>query len=118
MSALHCPAWDKPESNGQLPHIIRALRVFYSLNGKACHQAASAFVEFIRIHPFLNGNGRVGRMVVNYVFKLYGYAMPFSQSYVRPPEHEYAVVSAAAMGSNSDSKPFYRYLLNVFARNP
>lgn len=78
--------------------------------------AAVAMGRFIRIHPFLNGNGRMVRMLVNYIFKRYGYAMPFKQAQIRPPENEYAQASAKSMGSAPDLNPLYVYLLRLAAR--
>lgn len=38
----------------------------------AIHDAAWAYYTFIRIHPFFDGNGRVGRMIVKAVLKKKG----------------------------------------------
>ena len=78
--------------------------------------AAAAMGNFIRIHPFMNGNGRMARMLVNYIFKRYGYRMPFGQAQIRPPEAEYAQASAASMGAGADFNPLYVYLLRLVAR--
>lgn len=78
--------------------------------------AAVAMGRFIRIHPFLNGNGRMVRMLVNYIFKRYGYAMPFKQSHIRPPESEYAQASSESMSPVPNFNPLYVYLLRLVAR--
>jgi fido (protein-threonine AMPylation protein) len=78
--------------------------------------AAAAMGNFIRIHPFVNGNGRMARMLVNYVFKRYGYRMPFGQAQIRPPELEYAQASALSMGPSASLTPLYVYLLRLVAR--
>ena len=78
--------------------------------------AAVAMGRFIRIHPFLNGNGRMVRMLVNYIFKRYGYPMPFNQAQIRPPENEYALASSKSMGPAPDPNPLYVYLLRLVAR--
>ena len=74
---------------------------------------AAAMGEVIRIHPFINGNGRMARMLVNYIFRRYGYAMPFRQS--RPLDLEYRQASAAAMGPSSNFSPLYIYILRLVA---
>jgi fido (protein-threonine AMPylation protein) len=78
--------------------------------------AAAAMGRLINIHPFLNGNGRISRMLVNYVFRRYGYRMPFRQAQIRPPEAEYSVASAAAMGPAYSSSRLYIYILGLIAR--
>lgn len=78
--------------------------------------AAATMGKIVRIHPFLNGNGRMARMAVNYIFRRYGYAMPFRQSQIRPPETEYGQASAAAMGASPNFRPLYIYLLKLVAR--
>jgi len=40
--------------------------------------------KFIQIHPFLNGNGRMSRLISNYVFVRYGYPAAYYESYPRP----------------------------------
>jgi fido (protein-threonine AMPylation protein) len=79
--------------------------------------AAVAMANLVRIHPFLNGNGRLARMLVNYIFKRYGYGMPFRQAQIRPPETEYSQASAAAMGSGGSPIQLYIYLLRLVARS-
>ena len=77
---------------------------------------AAAMGNFIRIHPFVNGNGRMARMLANFVFKRYGYRMPFGQAQIRPPELEYASASAASMGPSPSLNAIYVYLLKLVAR--
>jgi len=78
---------------------------------------AMAMARFICIHLFLNGNGRMGRMLVNFVFKRYGYKMPFAQAQIRPREPEYGQASAAAMGTSWSPALLYVYLLRLVAQS-
>ena len=56
--------------------------------------AAWAHGEWVRIHPFINGNGRTSRLWVNYVFSRYG----FSPIAVRPrPPSPYGPAAMASM---------------------
>lgn len=56
--------------------------------------AAWAHGEWVRIHPFANGNGRTSRLWVNYVFIRYGFA-PLE---IRPrPDNPYGVAAECSM---------------------
>jgi fido (protein-threonine AMPylation protein) len=68
--------------------------------------------KFIRIHPFLNGNGRISRLIANYVLGRYGYPPGHANPYPRPAEG-YAEAGAAAMVENYN--PMFHYLLTAFA---
>jgi fido (protein-threonine AMPylation protein) len=84
---------------------------------KAVVQLAAMYAgKFIRIHPFLNGNGRMSRLISNYVFSRYGYAKPYYAAYPRPsyPQDDYGIVNAACMRGDLD--PLYHYLLLSLAR--
>lgn len=65
----------------------------------------------IQIHPFLNGNGRIARTVINWCFNRYGYRMPFFLD--RPGTLDYSGASAAAM--QGQYRPLFRYLLTLMA---
>ena len=57
---------------------------------------ANAHGEWIRIHPFANGNGRTARLWVLWVTLRYGLP-PFLRLKPRPEGHLYAAASAASM---------------------
>jgi fido (protein-threonine AMPylation protein) len=70
--------------------------------------------KFIQIHPFVNGNGRISRLLANFYFLRYGFDVIFPAPLQRPewfdPKGgEYGSVMAACMVG--DFNPLYRYLL-------
>lgn len=81
---------------------------------RAAIQLAALYVgRFIRIHPFINGNGRMSRAIANYFFERYGYPAPHYELFPRPGP---AYSSAAAASMQGDFVPLFRYLLSSLAR--
>jgi hypothetical protein len=78
--------------------------------------SAWAHAEWVRIHPFVNGNGRSARLWANFLFMRYG--VPPVVRLRRRPDGGYGAASAQAM--EGDWKPtavvFRRMLLELPAR--
>ena len=75
--------------------------------------------RYIRIHPFEDGNGRIARMMVNYILARHGYPMVVVRSrskkeYLEALHRADLVVgSAPADGANAslkDIRPFHKYM--------
>jgi hypothetical protein len=80
---------------------------------KAVLQLAALYAgKFVRIHPFINGNGRMSRLIANYVLTRYQYPPPYYDPYPRPGG-DYASAGAACMIGNL--VPLYQYLLSCLA---
>lgn len=70
--------------------------------------AAWAHCEWVRIHPFANGNGRTSRLFGNTILVRYGLLPVFR---LRPrPEGDYAAAAEAAM--RGDHLPMTAYVIN------
>lgn len=69
--------------------------------------AAWAHVEWIRIHPFANGNGRTARLLANSILERYGLP-PVLRTRPRPAG---SYVIAATLGTRSDPGPMQRFIL-------
>ena len=74
---------------------------------------AWAVGQIIKIHPFLNGNGRMSRLVANYLLHRFGYPLLYPHPYDRPVSAEYAAASSACM--RDDLKPMFRFILTLLA---
>lgn len=73
-----------------------------------------AHAEWVRIHPFANGNGRVARLWANMIAMRYGLP-PFVRLRPRPEGDDYALASVFAM--NGDWRPtadVFRAMLEDF----
>lgn len=64
--------------------------------------AAIAHGEWVRIHPFANGNGRIARLWANWVFVRYG--LPFFLT-LKPRPANMLYASAAAASMRGDHRP-------------
>ncbi|HLD97583.1 MAG TPA: Fic family protein [Candidatus Nanoarchaeia archaeon] len=61
-----------------VPALISQFFEFYDKSKKAMHAvelAARAHYKFEKIHPFGDGNGRIGRLIIAYTLKKMGYPM-------------------------------------------
>lgn len=59
-----------PPSAAEVPNLMASLLRWYSINKNKLHPLVLAtyfHTEFERIHPFVDGNGRVGRLIMNFI---------------------------------------------------
>jgi fido (protein-threonine AMPylation protein) len=75
--------------------------------------ASQAHGEWIRIHPFANGNGRIARLWVAWLSARYGLPL-LLQLKPRPAGAAYAFAATASM--RGDHRPMQLYLGDVLAR--
>jgi Fic family protein len=64
-----------PDSD-RVPQLVKNLIYWYNNNKNKCHQFELAIIfsmKFVSIHPFVDGNGRVSRLVMNFILKKKGY---------------------------------------------
>jgi fido (protein-threonine AMPylation protein) len=78
-------------------------------NGMLVTFLAQLVTEFIRIHPFVNGNGRISRFLAIYFCERYDLPIPFSNPGKRPDSLAYEAASAEAMVG--DYKPLLVFFL-------
>ncbi len=75
---------------------------------------AWAHAEWVRIHPFVNGNGRTARLWANYVAMRYGLP-PFVRLRPRPDADAYARAGIEAMNGNwNPTAEVFRVMLGEF----
>ena len=76
--------------------------------------AALAHGEFLRVHPFANGNGRIARLLVAFICLRYGVPM-FVHIKPRPESDEYLRASRDSMGRAPDFVGNHTTTTAVFA---
>jgi fido (protein-threonine AMPylation protein) len=76
--------------------------------------AALAHGEFLRVHPFVNGNGRIARLLVAFICLRYGLPM-FLHVKPRPESDDYLRASRESMGRPPDFVGNHTTTTAVFA---
>lgn len=65
-----------PPQHLLLPELMQKLMAEYEKEWKECHPVIKACLlhgEFVKIHPFIDGNGRTARLILNFELMKYGY---------------------------------------------
>lgn len=101
-----------PSKPNEVPLEMRKLFNWYSRNKKILHPlvlAAYFHVAFETIHPFVDGNGRTGRLLMNFILHKNGFPM------INIPNSKkmryYECLQEAQIKGNL--KPFIKYLLEL-----
>ena len=105
-----------PPKPQEVPDKMAGLLRWYSSNKKSLHPVvlASHFhAEFEKIHPFVDGNGRVGRLLMNFIIHKKGFPM------INIPQKKkfkyYEVLQDAQYKNNL--KPFVKFLIDILKRD-
>lgn len=105
-----------PPKASEVPKKVASLLKWYSTNKKKLHPLvlASYFhTEFEKIHPFVDGNGRVGRLLMNFILHKYNYPMiniPKSRRF-----KYYEVLQEAQYKGNL--KAFVKFLISILKKD-
>lgn len=104
-----------PPKPQEVPKKMASLLRWYSINKKRLHPLvlASYFhIEFEKIHPFVDGNGRVGRLLMNFILHKNRYPM------INIPKKRrfryYEVLQNAQYKRNLRS--FVKFLINILKK--
>ncbi|MCX6778132.1 MAG: Fic family protein [Candidatus Micrarchaeota archaeon] len=89
--------------------LMRELFGWYSINKGLIHPvelAAKFHTKFTGVHPFADGNGRMARLLMNYILQSNGF--PFTNI---PLRRRSAYMKTQAAGNKNDHKPFTLFLV-------
>jgi Fic family protein len=101
-----------PPNPSEVPNQMSKLLKWYSINRKKLHPlvlASHFHTEFEKIHPFVDGNGRVGRLLMNFILHKNKYPM------INIPKKRkfkyYEVLQNAQY--KGDLRPFVKFLISI-----
>lgn len=105
-----------PPSAIEVPNKMAHLLKWYSTNKNKLHPIvlASYFhTEFEKIHPFVDGNGRVGRLLINFI--LHKNKLPMINIQKKSRFRYYDVLQKAQY--KGDLKPFIVFLISILKKD-
>jgi Fic family protein len=94
--------------HSEVPRLMHGLLEWYRKNEGLIHPvelAAKFHTKFTAIHPFADGNGRMARLLMNYILQLNGF--PFTNI---PLKRRSTYMRTQAAGNEDNHKPFARLL--------
>ena len=109
---IHGRDWIPPKPN-EVPNEMKNLLSWYSKNKKKIHPIILAtyfHVAFETIHPFVDGNGRVGRLLMNFILHKYSYPMINIPNKIK--FRYYESLKEATISGNL--RPFIKILLDLY----
>lgn len=105
-----------PPKPQNVPDKMSGLLRWYSSNKKSLHPlvlASHFHTEFEKIHPFVDGNGRVGRLLINFIMCKNGFPM------INIPKKRkfkyYGVLHDAQYKNNL--RPFVKFLISILKKD-
>jgi Fic family protein/DNA-binding XRE family transcriptional regulator len=95
-----------PSEPVDIPKEIEALFNWYETNKNSLHPivlAATVKERLLTIHPFINGNGKVSRLIMNHILLQHGYLIANIKSDVRFKNLYYQTLKKAITKENKDA---------------
>jgi len=105
----------KPPEPEKVPQLIRNLIYWYKKNKKQHHQFELAVItsmKFVTIHPFIDGNGRVSRLLMNFLLRKKNY--PLINIYNK---YRQKYLQAVRKANDSDYSLIFPLLIKILEQN-
>lgn len=102
-----------PPSHVHVPELMEKFTTgLVAISGHPAKIAADAHYEFAKIHPFVDGNGRTARLLMNLLLLQKDYPLT-----VIPAEQRAAYITAMDDADRGDRLPFYRVICGAVERS-
>ncbi len=104
-----CPRWE------EVPPLMARFFEWYSQAKNVVHPfelASLAHLKFVRVHPFRDGNGRIARLIMNFILLRNGY--PLLNIFNSEKMLYYLVLQE--VDAKKRHGPFVKYLYGVFGK--
>jgi len=102
----------EPPPPFEVPELMKVLIEWYRRNRRRMHPfelAVLLHTKFVTIHPFVDGNGRVARALLNFVLQKHGYPTLYLGL-----EHREKYLDAVAEGNKGNYKPIIEFMYEVY----
>jgi len=98
-----------------LNYLLDDFIAWYKENKNKLHPlelAAMTHLKFVKIHPFMDGNGRMARLLLNYVLNVHGYPMMTVEYKHREAYYE----ALDEFDATQEEEVFLRFVINSYVR--
>ena len=105
----------KPPGPEKVPQLVKNLIYWYRKNKNKYHQfelATLVSMEFVTIHPFVDGNGRVSRLLMNFLLNKKHY--PWINIYNK---HRQKYLTAVRKANDEDYSLVFPFLIKTLENN-
>ncbi len=96
----------------EIPNLMKELIEWYRANKRKSHPLELAILlhtKLVTIHPFIDGNGRVGRALFNFILKRTRYPALYLGL-----EHREKYLDAVAEGNKGEYKPIIDFMYEIY----
>jgi len=104
----------EPPPAFEVPELMKELIKWYRKNKKTMHPfelAVLLHTKFVTIHPFVDGNGRVARALMNFVLERNSYPTLYLGL-----EHREKYLDVVAEGNRGNYKPIIDFMCDVYIK--
>ncbi|MBI2003898.1 Fic family protein [Candidatus Pacearchaeota archaeon] len=99
----------------KVPQLVKNLAYWYKLNKNKLHPLELAIVfsnKFVSIHPFIDGNGRISRLIMNFLLKKKNY--PWINIYMK---QRFEYLKAVRQANNENYRPILIFCIKTLKEN-